>query len=301
MGLIISPGFLYHRAMQNNRIGKAGLARLFGITCLAVLVSCNAGAQAGSGSQKGEGTMALIKTNHGTIEVELFNDAAPETVENFLGLAEGRKPYTDPKTGEETTGNFYDGLTFHRVIGNFMIQGGCPRGDGSGDPGFRFPDEMDAKALGLDTMRAFGEDGAPHQYLMLRSQDDFNQRIVAPMLKKMGISSQEELDKKMEEVQKAIDNMSLQEAYENMGYSYTEGLESKAPLKGYLAMANSGPDTNGSQFFINLADTPWLTGKHTVFGKVVSGMDIVEKIGALKTDGSDRPVEPVIIESIRSK
>ncbi len=254
----------------------------------------------GAIEKEGERVLATIKTNYGTIEVELFKDAAPETVENFLGLAEGRKEYTDPKTGEKKKGNFYDGLVFHRVIEGFMIQGGCPKGDGTGDPGYKFADEMDAEALGLDTMRAFGSDGAPHQWLMLRSQDDFNQRIVSPMLRSLGIDSQEELDSRMDEVRKKIDEMSIKEAYENMGYSYKEGLASVPPQKGYLAMANSGPDTNGSQFFINLADTPWLTGKHTVFGKVVSGMDVVEKIGALPVDSASRPEKPVIIESVRS-
>lgn len=244
--------------------------------------------------------MAEIKTNYGTIVVELFEDGAPETVQNFMDLAEGRKSYIDPATGKETTGNFYDGLTFHRVIEGFMIQGGCPLGTGTGGPGYTFKDEIDAAALGLDEMGAFDENGAPHQWLMLRSQDDFNRQIVSPLLQNMGITSQEELDKRMEEVQQAINSMSLKDAYEQMGYSYTQGLESKKPLKGYLAMANSGPDTNGSQFFINLADTPWLTGKHTVFGRVVEGMDVVEKIGSVDTDGSNKPIEPVRIESIRS-
>jgi peptidyl-prolyl cis-trans isomerase A (cyclophilin A) len=266
----------------------------------AAILLCAVSSGIGALGKEGERVLATIKTNYGTIEVELFKDAAPETVENFLGLAEGRKEYTDPKTGEKKKGNFYDGLVFHRVIEGFMIQGGCPKGDGTGDPGYKFADEMDAEALGLDTMRAFGSDGAPHQWLMLRSQDDFNQRIVSPMLRSLGIDSQEELDSRMDEVRKKIDEMSIKEAYENMGYSYKEGLASVPPQKGYLAMANSGPDTNGSQFFINLADTPWLTGKHTVFGKVVSGMDVVEKIGALPTDSASRPEKPVIIESVRS-
>lgn len=245
--------------------------------------------------------MAVIETNYGSIEVELFSDAAPETVKNFLDLAEGRKAYTDPASGQEKTGHFYDGLVFHRVIDGFMIQGGCPKGDGTGDPGFRFADEMDAEALGLDQIQAFDANGQPHQWLMLRSQDDFNNQIVAPLLQKMGIGSQEELQERIEEVQKTIDAMSLKEAYENMGYNYREGLESRKPEKGVLAMANSGPNTNGSQFFITLADTPWLTGKHTVFGRVVAGMELVEQIGKVETGAGNQPVEPVRIESIRQK
>jgi peptidyl-prolyl cis-trans isomerase A (cyclophilin A) len=269
------------------------------VGCIFLLTAGIVGAADGSASVKGERKMAIIETNYGSITVELFADAAPNTVENFLALAEGRKEYTDPKTGENTTGNFYNGLVFHRVIDGFMIQGGCPKGNGTGDPGYRFDDEMDADALGLDKIKAFDANGMPHQWLMLQSQDDFNRQIVAPLLRKMGIDSQEELDQRMEEVQEHIASMTLKEAYENMGYHYTSGLDSHPPVKGSLAMANSGPDTNGSQFFINLTDTPWLTGKHTVFGQVVSGMDVVEKIGSVSTDGSNRPLEPVVIKSIR--
>jgi cyclophilin family peptidyl-prolyl cis-trans isomerase len=145
---------------------------------------------------------ALMHTTHGTIELELFDEDAPKTVENFRKLA-----------GE----HFYDGIIFHRVIPDFMIQGGCPQGTGTGGPGYTFEDEI-------------------------------NPRKVA---------------------------------------------------KGALAMANSGPNTNGSQFFIVTADSaPWLDGKHTVFGQVSAGMDAVDSIEALPTDSRDRPLEPPKIESI---
>jgi peptidyl-prolyl cis-trans isomerase B (cyclophilin B) len=147
-------------------------------------------------------TNATLHTNHGEIEIELYPDAAPKTVGNFTKLA-----------GE----GFYDGLTFHRVIPDFMIQGGCPAGDGTGGPGYQF-------------------------------EDEFNEHKVE---------------------------------------------------KGALAMANAGPDTNGSQFFIVTADAcPWLDGKHTVFGQVVSGQDVVDRISAVDRDGRDRPTEPVTIDRV---
>ncbi len=145
---------------------------------------------------------ATLQTNHGPIRIELFPDDAPKTVGNFEDLA--RK-------------GFYDGLTFHRVIDGFMIQGGCPRGDGTGGPGYTFEDEA-------------------------------NDQHVA---------------------------------------------------RGALAMANAGPDTNGSQFFIVTADAcPWLDGKHTVFGRVVEGMGTVDAISQLPKDSRDRPDEPVVIERV---
>ncbi|MDN5564732.1 peptidyl-prolyl cis-trans isomerase A (cyclophilin A) [Luteococcus japonicus] len=163
---------------------------------------------------------ATLHTNHGDIVIELFADQAPKTVENFVGLADGSKEYIDPKTGEKTTGKFYDGLGFHRVIDGFMIQGGCPLGTGTGGPGYQFADEF-------------------HPELV------FNK----PYL---------------------------------------------------LAMANAGPGTNGSQFFITVAPTPHLNRRHTIFGEVkdAASQKVVDEIAQAPTGRMDRPVEPVVIESV---
>ena len=172
-------------------------------------------------SKKTEKTMkAIIETSMGTIEVELFADKAPVTVENFVGLATGTKEFTDLKTGKKAKRKFYDGLTFHRVIPEFMIQGGCPLGTGTGGPGYTFEDETN------------------------------------------------------------------------------NGLKFNKP--GLLAMANAGPNTNGSQFFITEVTTPWLNGHHTIFGQVVSmeDLEVVKKIARVETGFSNDPIEPVIINKI---
>ena len=163
---------------------------------------------------------ATLHTNHGDINVELFGDQAPQTVANFVGLASGSKEYTDPSTGTKKSGKFYDGLTFHRVIDGFMIQGGCPLGTGTGGPGYKFADE-------------FHPDVA------------FNK----PYL---------------------------------------------------LAMANAGPGTNGSQFFITVGPQPHLNRKHTIFGEVAdkSSRDVVNEISQVRTGRGDRPVNPVTITSV---
>ncbi|HEU5264495.1 MAG TPA: peptidylprolyl isomerase [Gaiellaceae bacterium] len=146
---------------------------------------------------------AVMTTSEGTIELELFDEDAPRTVQNFRKLA---------------SDGYYDGLVFHRVIPDFMIQGGCPRGDGTGGPGYSF-------------------------------EDEFNDHPVA---------------------------------------------------RGYLAMANSGPNTNGSQFFIVTAEAcPWLDGKHTVFGRITSGQEVADQISNVDRDARDQPREPVMIESVR--
>jgi len=165
------------------------------------------------------GTYAIFNTNEGKITVRLFEAEAPITVKNFLELAEGKKEWVHPGTRAKSTNKLYDGTIFHRVIPNFMIQGGDPTGTGMGDPGYRFQDETRT---------------SPHKF-----------------------------DK-----------------------------------PGKLAMANSGPNTNGCQFFITVAATPWLTGKHTIFGEVVEGQDIADKISNVKTASQDKPVKPVVLESV---
>lgn len=167
-----------------------------------------------------EDLYATLKTNRGDISIQLFPNHAPATVENFVGLAEGTKEYRDPKTGKPTTGKFYDGLIFHRVIDGFMIQGGCPEGSGRGGPGYQFKDEF-------------------HPEL-------------------------------------------------NFSKPYL------------LAMANSGPRTNGSQFFVTLGPTPHLNMKHTIFGAVSeqTSRDTVDSIAKTQTDRGDLPVEPVVINSV---
>lgn len=258
--------------------------------------------------------VALIKTNHGDIYLELFVKEAPKTVGNFLDLANGKKefdtakPVTVPKkVGDEADESgtkkarrpFYDGLIFHRVIKGFMIQGGCPLGNGTGSPGYKFEDEINATALGLDKIKAFEEQKGPHQWLGIRSRHDWQQRVMVPIFQKLKITSQKDLDKRIEEVKTTLNALTLKEAYENQGYRYDEKLGSHKPVRGCIAMANSGPNTNGSQFFINLVDTPHLTGKHTVFGMVIEGMDVVDKIGAVEVDQGAKPTKAVTIVSIR--
>ncbi len=190
--------------------------------------------------------VVIMKTTKGDIALELDADAAPKTVTNFVALA---------KAG------FYDGLTFHRIIPDFMIQGGDPLGSGSGGEsifGPSFEDEMNANSYGLD------------------------KKILKD------VANPDELPDE-------IENMTLKAFYEQQNYKYNDSLNSLPMSRGAIAMANRGPDTNGSQFFLIQAPegTPWLEGKHTVFGKVISGLDVVESIARLPRDASDYPEEKV--------
>jgi cyclophilin family peptidyl-prolyl cis-trans isomerase len=246
----------------------------------------------------------LIKTSKGDIIVRLFAEDAPITVDNFIGLAEGTMEFTDPNTKEKVKRPFYDNLTFHRVVKDFMIQGGCPLGTGAGGPGYTFGDEINATALGLDKIMAISTvDGndTPHPWLGIKSQADFNRMVVLPLVRSMGITTNEQLRARADEFQKRARELTIKDVYANLGMRFDPNLNSHPPKRGCLAMANSGPNTNGSQFFIDLVDTPWLAGKHTVFGEVVKGMDVVDAIGDVPVDpNTSKPLEPVRIFSIRT-
>jgi peptidyl-prolyl cis-trans isomerase A (cyclophilin A) len=162
---------------------------------------------------------AHFTTSEGNFTARLFDAETPNTVANFTGLADGSKEWTDPRSGQRVKQPYFNGTVFHRVIADFMIQGGDPLGQGTGGPGYNFADEFHA------TLR-----------------------------------------------------------------------HSKP---GILSMANRGPNTNGGQFFITLVPTPWLDNKHSVFGEVTEGMDVVKKIGSTPTSKpGDRPVKPITIESV---
>ncbi len=167
----------------------------------------------------GPGLYAIFDTTLGEMVAKLEEEKTPETVKNFVGLATGEKTYTDPRTGKEATEPFYDGTVFHRIIKNFMVQGGDRLGQGIGGPGYKFKDEFH------------------------------------PTLKHTG--------------------------------------------PGILSMANAGPNTNGSQFFITLVPTPWLDNKHSVFGQLVKGKEVLQALGDVATGPMDRPRQEVGIKSLR--
>lgn len=239
--------------------------------------------------------LVLIKTNKGEMVIELYPKVAPLTVENFIGLATGKKEFTDTN-GQKAKRPFYDGLEFHRVIPNFMIQGGDPKGDGTGGPGYNFPDEISAKALELDKMKVKDAPSYQRDAQMVARQRVFQ---------KLSIHSQEDLDKKMKEANalfqkefKALLNLSVKEVLELAGYQFQEDLPSKKVSQYTVAMANAGPNTNGSQFFINIVDNHYLNGKHTVFGKLLKGRDVLIKISEVERDMRDKPKQKVIMEKV---
>jgi peptidyl-prolyl cis-trans isomerase A (cyclophilin A) len=192
------------------------MKKLF-IAFVALLVMASHGFAA-EGTEKKGPLYATFKTSMGDVVIQLFDDKAPKTVANFVGLASGTKEWTDPKTGEKVKRPLYNGTIFHRVIPGFMIQGGDPLGNGTGGPGYKFEDEF------------------------------------------------------------------------NPDLRHTKG--------GILSMANAGPNTNGSQFFITLAPTLHLDNRHSVFGEVIKGQEVIVAIGNVARDARDRPIKEVVLKEV---
>lgn len=244
---------------------------------------------------------ARIQTSMGLIVVKLFEEKTPKTVENFVGLATGKKTWTT-KDGEEKKEPFYDGLIFHRVIEDFMIQGGCPQGNGMGDPGYKFEDETYTEG---ELISGEIKDEATAQYLF--------ETLMLPALRELQISGGENetlkgLYEEMAKVQSVapLVGKSVEEVAAAVGHKepiYQRGELIDSVRFGTICMANSGPNTNGSQFFIvtKAGGAPWLDGKHTVFGEVIEGIEVADAIQKTETPDGDKPAEDVVIESIKIK
>jgi cyclophilin family peptidyl-prolyl cis-trans isomerase len=245
--------------------------------------------------------VVTMETTLGTIKIELWPDKAPITVDNFIGLANGTKEWTDPKTGAKVTKPFYDGLIFHRVIKDFMIQGGCPLGQGNGDPGYKFQDET--HELGEEIT---GEIKDEETAMMVFQQ------VFIPHLQASGgdeTKIQPDIKAIAEECMAANNGTPMMkhpvEFYKEktgfVGKVNKMGAVKSSVAYGTIAMANSGPNTNGSQFFIvtKKDGTPWLDGKHTVFGKVIEGMEVAHKIEDVEKGEQDKPKTEVKMIKVR--
>lgn len=242
--------------------------------------------------------VAVIKTTMGEIKVELFKDKTPVTVDNFIGLATGTKEYTNPKTKKKEKGKYYNGVIFHRVIKDFMIQGGDPTGTGSGGPGYTFQDECYEKGEKI-TGKIEDEQTAFQVWT----------KLIMPYMKKhQGKGPNKKINKIYEEVAKSKSPKALMGKKVSF-YQNETGIKTKLYKRGKLihkvlfgtfCMANAGPDTNGSQFFVvtKKEGCPWLDGRHTVFGKVIKGMKVALKIQNVKKDSKDKPLKPVTIKSV---
>ena len=230
--------------------------------------------------------LLLLTTSAGSIYMELFANEAPDNVANFIALAEGEIELIDTATNTGFKPRYFDGMRFHRVIPGFVIQAGSPSYNPLGAPTEILRDEINADYLGLDQELVLNPDGTFNSMLNIENRADFEIEILQPLYRSMSIDTGSELLEEQNEVLTALQQMSVKNAYENLGYRYRTDNPSRGVTRGVIALANAGPNGNGPEFFISLADAEWLTGKHTVIGKVVEGMDVVDNIGIL-------PVNPL--------
>lgn len=222
--------------------------------------------------------LMLIQTSQGDIHLELFPEAAPQNVQRFLALAEAQLPIPDTDASAASTLHYYDGLTFHRVIRDTLVQAGDPARANRLRSASTVADEINARGLGLEQQRLLDETGKPHPWLNIGGQEDFRQHVLKPLYRNMGIDNIETLRAQQSAVLQRLQTMNLLQFHEMLGYRYDSTLPSRRPGRGSIMMVNRGPDTNDGEFFIALTNTPWLIGTSTVIGRVALGMDIVERI-----------------------
>jgi len=220
-----------------------------------------------------------ISTSQGEMYLELFPAEAPSNVENFIALAEGEKEFTNPDTGELIQARYYNGMRFHRVVPGFIIQAGSPAYNPLGLQLKLLDDEINADALGLDQISALNPDGSFADVLNIESKTDFHEEVLTPLYSQGNITDVDAALSRQYQVLEALQGLSVKSVYENQGYRYDDSRESRPFERGTVALANSGPDSNGPEFFISLTAAPWLSGKYTVIGKVIEGQEVMDSIG----------------------
>ena len=240
-----------------------------------------------------------ISTSQGEIYLELFPFEAPRNVENFIALAEAEKEFTNPDTGELIQARYYNGMRFHRVVPGFVIQAGSPVYNPLGVQVTLLNDEINADALGLDQISALNSDGSFADVLNIESRSDFHEDILTPLYAQRNITDVEAAVNSQYQVLKALQNLSIKAVYENQGYRYDDSRTSRPIERGTVALANSGPDSNGPEFFISLTAAASLSGKYTVIGEVVEGQEVMDRIGNTAIEPDQFSSLSTLIYSVR--
>jgi len=242
--------------------------------------------------------LVLITTGDGAIYVEMLTGEAPRNVANFLALAEGDIEIFDSAANRSFSPNYYDGMIFHRIVPDLLIQGGSPARNVFGFPGQPLSDEINADALGLDRMPAVLPDGSFNPLLQIEDRHTLEETVLIPLYRAMGIDSNSDMAQRQFEIDERLRSLSIKDVYQNQGYRFTDRFTTRPITRGTLALANDGPDRNGPEFFISVTTADWLNGRYTVIGRVVEGMDVVDYIN--RTGGNrSSPLGGTVIYSIR--
>ena len=240
-----------------------------------------------------------LNTSRGDIFIELLPNEAPNNVANIIALAQGEVEIIDTNTNTAFRPRYFDGIRFHRVVPGFIVQAGSPLHNPLGPPEEELMDEINARTLGLNTQPALNPDGSFNAILNIADHADFAEQILVPLYENLNIDSEAELLERQYSVLEELQQMTVQDVYENQGYRYLSDHPTRSIARGTVALANRGPDSNGPEFFIALQDSPWLNGKHTVIGIVVEGMEVVDTIGESAVDPLRTSRLSAVIYSVR--
>ena len=277
-------------------MGKIQLALFLFICCSNAAADLSSALQA---MERPDNPLLLISTARGEIYVELFPLEAPDNVGNIIALAQGEVELEDNDTGGSFVTRYYNGMRFHRVIPGGFIQTGSLAKFSRSVTLDSFDDEINADFLGLDRQLALLPDGTINPLLNIANKSEFDRKILEPLYRQLGIENESELFQRQDQALTALQEMTVKQAYENQGFQYDSNLPGRGISTGIMALATSGPDGNGPEFFISLEDANWLNGKHTVVGKVVDGMDVVITIGETAIDPEQYSSASTLIYSVR--
>lgn len=243
--------------------------------------------------------LILLSTSTGDIYIELLPDEAPNNVENFLALAHGEIEFIDPNSDSRFQPRYFDGMQFHRVVPEFVIQAGSPFHNPLGAPDILLQDEINANSLGLDRLPVMDEQGNFNPILNIGSRIEFHDVLLKPLFNSLNIESEAEMLERQYEVLEILQGLTVKQAYENQGYRYSENAPTRGIVRGVVALANAGPNQNGPEFFIALQDSPWLNGKNTVIGRIVEGLETADAIGSSVIDAISPSRFSTLIYSLR--
>lgn len=225
-----------------------------------------------------------LETARGDIFIELLPAEAPTNVARILALVRGELEIEDPVNGFSFQPRYYDGMRFYRVVPGFVIQTGAAVNHALGAPGEPLADEINADALGLDEEPIMFADGSFNELLGVANREAFETQVLAPLYAELNIGSAEVLENRQYQVLDRLQSLSVKELYQLQGYRYRTDIQTRPILRGTVALANRGPNSNSGEFFIALDDQPTLTGRYTVIGRVVEGMEVADAIGSSAVD-----------------
>ncbi len=295
---------MVNHSMSEHSIPSDAALKYCRIACTLILLTLGSSAQGDLGTatramENQANPLFLLNSSQGAIYIELLPDEAPSNVERFMQLAAGEVEFFDEIANTAFTPRYYDGMRFHRVLPGFIIQAGSPNHHPLGSPEEFLDDEINAFSLGLDRLPVLAEDGSINPILNVGNQEEFGERVLAPLYDKLNIETVADLEDKQSDIVVNLRGLTVMRLYEHEGFQYQNQFPTRGITRGTLALANDGPNSNGPEFFIALNNADWLNGRYTVIGRVVEGMEVADRIGNTAVDPQQFDPRSTVIYSLR--